>query len=60
LLALFSRLKKGPGYLEPGRRLERSWSFDSNRDLVERDITITDDEEEKGSLQVKGVFMYTI
>jgi hypothetical protein len=34
------------------RNLERTWSFDSNRELVERDLSHSEDEDEKGSLQV--------
>jgi hypothetical protein len=52
---LFSKERDfDPTLLNPSRprNLERTWSFDSNRELVERDLSHSEDEDEKGSLQV--------
>ena len=48
----FSRIAADFLDVSKSRKLERTWSFDSNRELVERDLSHSEDEEEKGSLQV--------
>ena len=48
----FSRITADFLDVSKSRKLERTWSFDSNRELVERDLSHSEDEEEKGSLQV--------